>query len=213
MLRGCKSYDEVSIQPHNHACPDHDYCREFLSQVENSETLENTQMPKSRRAKLVSLTQTERKGKEGKEALFRNVRSAVDAHRYTWIFAVENMRNTHLKEVRARWSDSRILLGRSKVIAKAIGMSQAEAYCDGMDVLAQMLKGTAGLLCTNHKPASVIDWFADYSPKDFARAGTMSTIRYELPQGPVYSTGGMIAPEDDIHLSHTMEPLLRGFGG
>ena len=169
-------------------------------------------MPKSKREKLLSLTQTAKKGKEGKEALFRNVRAAIDTYRYTWVFSVDNMRNTYLKDVRARWSDSRILLGRSKVIAKAIGITPAEAYSDGIEGLQKSITGTVGLLCTSHAPEIVKDWFADYAKHDFARAGTISPVHIKVPAGQVYTTIGTMAKEDDVLLSHTMEPVLRALG-
>lgn len=169
-------------------------------------------MPKSRREKVISLTRTEKKGREGKENLFRSIREALDEHRYAWVFQVENMRNTYLKDVRAQWSDSRFFLGRTKVMSKALGSSAAEEYQDNIHLLAKLLKGTVGLLCTSHSPEVVMEWFSDYSKSDFARAGTIAPITFVVPAGPVYSRGGEISPEKDVLLTHTMEPSVRNLG-
>jgi len=64
-------------------------------------------MPKSKRAKVVHLTQTEKKGKELNEKLFANVREAADQFQHVFVFSVENMRNNYLKEVRTEFADSR----------------------------------------------------------------------------------------------------------
>lgn len=169
-------------------------------------------MPKSKREKVISLTKTDKKGREGKENLFRAIRESLDAHKYAWVFSVENMRNTYLKDVRAQWSDSRMFLGRTKVMAKAIGTSPSEEYLENLHRLAKMLKGTVGLLCTSHPPELVEEWFADYSKTDFARAGTISPITFSVPAGSVYTRGGQVSNEDDVLLSHTLEPSVRGMG-
>lgn len=169
-------------------------------------------MPKSKREKIISLTKTDKKGREGKENLFRSIRESLDEHKYAWVFSVENMRNTYLKDVRAQWSDSRMFLGRTKVMAKAIGTSPSEEYFDNLHSLAKLLKGTVGLLCTSHPPELVEEWFAGYSKTDFARAGTVSPITFTIPAGAVYTRGGQISSEDDVLLSHTLEPSIRGLG-
>lgn len=169
-------------------------------------------MPKSKRERVISLTQTDKKGREGKETLFRSIRESLDTHRYAWVFSVENMRNTYLKDVRAQWSDSRLFLGRTKVMAKALGSDAASEYLTGLHRLTPHLKGTVGLLCTSHDPTLVTDWFADYEKVDFARAGTRSTLTFTVPAGPVYTRGGQVDAEDDVLLTHTLEPTVRALG-
>jgi Ribosomal protein L10 len=69
-------------------------------------------MPKSKRAKLVTLSKVNKKGKEGSLKLFTNVRESVDKYQYCFVFSVENMRNTYLKALRSEFSlDSRFVLG------------------------------------------------------------------------------------------------------
>lgn len=169
-------------------------------------------MPKSKRDKKISLTQTEKKGREGKELLFDSIRSELDGARYTWCFSVENMRNTYLKDVRAQWADSRIFLGRTKVMAKALGATREEEYKENLHELAALVKGTVGLLCTQHPPELVREWFDEYRKTDFARAGTVSPVTFTLPEGTVYTRGGLIPAEDDVKLTHIMEPTLRQLG-
>ncbi len=64
-------------------------------------------MPKSKRAKVVHLTKVDKKGKELTIKLFANVRECLDLYQHCFVFSVDNMRNTYLKDVRNELSDSR----------------------------------------------------------------------------------------------------------
>ncbi len=66
-------------------------------------------MPRSKRAKVVHLSKTEKKGKELSIRLFASVRVSADQHKYCFVFAVENMRNTYLKELRTQFAGSRLV--------------------------------------------------------------------------------------------------------
>lgn len=67
-------------------------------------------MPKSKRAKVVHLSKTTKKGKELTLRLFANIREAIPQYPYIYVFSVDNMRNTFLKDVRTQLSDSRFVL-------------------------------------------------------------------------------------------------------
>jgi mRNA turnover protein 4 len=64
-------------------------------------------MPKSKRAKVVHLTKVDKKGKELTLKLFAAVQESLDAYQYCFVFSVDNMRNTFLKQVRSDFPDSR----------------------------------------------------------------------------------------------------------
>ncbi|KAL8798084.1 MAG: hypothetical protein Q9182_006974, partial [Xanthomendoza sp. 2 TL-2023] len=65
-------------------------------------------MPKSKRAKVVHLTKTPKKGKELTLRLYANIRACIPEYPYIYVFSVDNMRNNHLKDVRSELaSDSR----------------------------------------------------------------------------------------------------------
>lgn len=84
----CKSKFQTPLQHH--------------SNLQQSNT-----MPKSKRAKVLHLTKVEKKGKELTLKLFSNVRKCLDEYQYCFVFSVENMRNTYLKDVRSELADSR----------------------------------------------------------------------------------------------------------
>lgn len=68
-------------------------------------------MPKSKRAKVVHLTKTQKKGKELTLRLYANIRECIPQYPYIYVFSVENMRNNYLKSVRSELaSDSRYVV-------------------------------------------------------------------------------------------------------
>ncbi|OBT76926.1 hypothetical protein VF21_04135 [Pseudogymnoascus sp. 05NY08] len=166
-------------------------------------------MPKSKRAKVVHLTQVDKKGKELTLKLFANVQESIDKYQYIFVFSVDNMRNTYLKKVRADLSDSRLFFGKTKVMAKALGSTPETAYQTNTHLLAPYLAGNVGLLFTDRSPEEVSAHFAANTPTDFARAGTRATRRFAIPEGIVYSLGGEIAAESDVPMAHGLEPELR----
>ncbi|KAG0648832.1 alkyl aryl-sulfatase [Hyphodiscus hymeniophilus] len=165
-------------------------------------------MPKSKRAKVVHLTKVDKKGKELTLKLFANVRECLDQYQYCFVFSVENMRNTYLKDVRTEI----LFFGKTKVMAKALGLTPEEAYQDNTHLLSKYLAGNVGLLFTNREPSSITEYFANFSKTDFARAGTEATREFEVPAGIVYSMGGEMATEDDVPMAHSLEPELRKLG-
>ncbi|KAF2103863.1 mRNA turnover protein-like protein 4 [Rhizodiscina lignyota] len=166
-------------------------------------------MPKSKRAKVVHLSKVEKKGKELSQKLFDGVREAADQYQYIFVFSVENMRNTYLKNVRAEFSDSRIFFGKTKVMAKSLGSSPEDEYLPNLSQLTPHITGNVGLLFTSRAPSDVIQYFADFSEVDYARAGVSATRTFTIPEGVVYSRGGEVPVEDDEPLSHSLEVTLR----
>jgi mRNA turnover protein 4 len=117
------------------------FSRKFLFPALIEKGTKTFTMPKSKRSKVVSLTKTDRKTKEWKEDLFSKIRFAIDQYDYVplpfmkscadlqaWVFGVENMRNTYLKDVRKAWDDSKVMFGRTKVMAKALGTTKEDEY-------------------------------------------------------------------------------------
>lgn len=64
-------------------------------------------MPKSKRNRVVNLTQVNKKTREQKDKLFSNIRESVPQYQHCFVFGVNNMRNNYLKEVRHELNDCR----------------------------------------------------------------------------------------------------------
>ncbi|CRG84444.1 mRNA turnover protein 4 homolog [Talaromyces islandicus] len=170
-------------------------------------------MPVSKRARLVHESKTAKKNhKEQTRRLFANIRESVDKYDRLFVFSVDNMRNTYLKDVRTEFSDSRIFFGKTKVMAIALGNTAETAYAENLDKLTPFLTGAVGLLFTSRPRADVLAYFDSFRPADFARAGTVSTRAFTIPNGVVYSRAGEIPVSEDEPISHTVEPNLRKLG-
>jgi len=143
-------------------------------------------MPKSKRAKVVSLTKVAKKTREQKANLISDVQANADKWKHCWLFEVGNMRNGHLKTIRKLWKDSgRMFFGRSAVMAKGLGTTVGEEHLPGLHLLSKHIKGQIGLFFTDSPPDEVTAWFDDFHPPDFARAGIRASKTITIPAGPV----------------------------
>ncbi|OWF44670.1 mRNA turnover protein 4 homolog [Mizuhopecten yessoensis] len=157
-------------------------------------------MPKSKRDKKISLTQTKKKGLELKQKLIEEIRSCTEKYVRVFTFSVHNMRNVQLKEVRNDWHSSRFFFGKNKVMSLALGRTAEDECKDNIHKLSSQLHGQTGLLFTNKPKKEVLDYFDGYRMPDYARSGNIATQTVHLEQGPM--------PE----FSHSMEPQLRQLG-
>ncbi|XP_026494747.1 mRNA turnover protein 4 homolog [Vanessa tameamea] len=157
-------------------------------------------MPKSKRDKKVSLTKTNKKGLLLKQKTIEEIRNTISKYEHIFLFTVDNMRNTTLKDLRNDWKDSRFFFGKNKVMAVALGRTKSDEVEDQLNLLSKKLKGQCGLLMTNRDVSEVLEWFKTFRETEYARAGFIANRDVILPQGPL---------ED---FSHTIEPHLRRLG-
>lgn len=57
----------------------------------------------------VSLTKTTKKGLQAKQKLVEEIRKCVGKFHHIFVFSVENMRNSKLKDLREDWKESRYI--------------------------------------------------------------------------------------------------------
>ncbi|KAL2815166.1 ribosomal protein L10-domain-containing protein [Aspergillus granulosus] len=170
-------------------------------------------MPRSKRARIVHESKTAKKDhKEQTRRLYANIRECVEKYDHLFVFSVDNMRNTYLKDVRTEFADSRLFFGKTKVMAVALGHNPETEAAENLHLLHPYLTGAVGLLFTSRDPTSVTDYFDSFRPLDFARAGTEATRSFAIPAGLVYSRAGEIPASEDEPISHTIEPELRKLG-
>ncbi|OKL58238.1 Ribosome assembly factor mrt4 [Talaromyces atroroseus] len=170
-------------------------------------------MPVSKRARIVHESKTSKKNhKEQTRRLFANIRESVEKYDHLFVFSVDNMRNTYLKDVRTKFSDGRLFFGKTKVMAVALGNTPETAFAENLNKLTPFLTGAVGLLFTSRSPEDVLSYLESFRPSDFARAGTVSTRSFSIPNGVVYSRAGEIPTSEDEPISHTVEPALRKLG-
>lgn len=166
-------------------------------------------MPRSKRSKLVTLAQTDKKGRENKTRIFDEVREALDEFKYLWVLQLDDVRTPVLQDIRSDWVGSKLLLGKRRVLEKALGDNAQEEYKDNLHKVSKLCSGVPGLLFTNESPETVSAYFTAYSKADFSRAKSKSPIDFTIPEGIIYSRGGQISTEEDVPMSHSLEETLR----
>lgn len=166
-------------------------------------------MPRSKRSKLVTLAQTDKKGRENKTRIFDEVREALDEFKYLWVLQLDDVRTPVLQDIRSDWVGSKLLLGKRRVLEKALGDNTQEEYKDNLHKVSKLCSGVPGLLFTNESPETVSAYFTAYSKADFSRAKSKSPIDFTIPEGIIYSRGGQISTEEDVPMSHSLEETLR----
>lgn len=166
-------------------------------------------MPRSRRSKLVTLAQTDKKGRENKERIFDEVREALDTHRYVWMFYLDDVRTPVLQDIRGDWTGSKLILGKRRVLEKALGDTVEQEYKENLHKFSKLAGGVTGLLFTNEEVSTVQDYFTAYTKADFSRAKQRSPIDFTIPEGIIYSTGGRLPEEEDVPMSHSLELTMR----
>ena len=97
-------------------------------------------------------------------------------------------------------------------MAKALGSDPSTAPALGTHLLNPYLRGSVGILFSSRPPTDIENYFSNFRPLDFARAGTRATRSFTIPAGTVYSRAGEVAEEDDVPLPHGIEPELRKLG-
>eukprot|EP00093_Oithona_nana_P000876 00876.XXX_1008_63_1 [CDS] Oithona nana genome sequencing. len=159
-------------------------------------------MPKSRRDRKIALSKTQKKiGLETKQAMVDKIRGAVDEYPRLFVFSVDNMRNTHFKHIREEWaSHSKFFMGKNRVMALALGRTEAEEYNDKLHCVSKLLKNQRGLLFTSQNEDKVLEFFDEHSENDFLRTGGIAEDTVILEQGPL------------TQFSHAIEPQLRALG-
>jgi mRNA turnover protein 4 len=163
-------------------------------------------MPKSRRDKVVALTQTKKKDREWKGGLIENVREALDAFASVYVFRCANLRNNTFKDLKADLSEtSRFFMGSNKVLQVALGKGPEDEQRDNLHKVSTHVKGHAGLVFTNLTKEDLESALAKYEVNDFARTGAVAPETVTVEKGPVHGQHGGL-------MEHTLEPTLRKNG-
>lgn len=166
-------------------------------------------MPRSKRSKLITLSQTDKKGRENKTRIFDEVREALDEFQFVWVLQLDDVRTPVLQDIRSDWKGSKLILGKRRVLEKALGDNANEEYKDNLHKLTKLCTGVSGLLFTNEDVETVSSYFTSYSKADYSRAKSKAPIDFTIPEGIVYSRGGQIPLEEDVPMSHSLEETMR----
>jgi mRNA turnover protein 4 len=157
-------------------------------------------MPKSKRDKKVSLTKTTKHGMDWKKKLVVSVQEAAQEYASIFVFRIINMRISNLNELRKKFHDSKLYLGKNKVVALALGKSPESEILQDVHKISERLQGECGLLFTSRSESEVMEIFESFTELDYARSGARAVKTVELEEGPL------------DQFAHSLEPHLRSLG-
>jgi len=145
------------------------------------------------------LGQVKKQGRKRKEAIVETILECLDTYSHVYVFSMDNMRTSIVKELRQKFAEDRFVMGKQTVMAIGVGRNPEEEPRDNLHKLSEHLNGTAGLLFSNRKQKDVVSFFKSFSEPEYATGGTIATSDYVIPQGPVA-------------FQHTMADPLRKLG-
>jgi mRNA turnover protein 4 len=95
------------------------------------------------------------------------------------------MRSNKFKAVRVEFRDSKLFLGKNKLLQIALGRNEEEEYQENLKLVSkQIAGGSVGLLLTSRTKDDVVQYFKNLEEPDYARAGSVSpeTVIISLEQ-------------------------------
>jgi len=149
---------------------------------------------------MVSLTQTKKKGKEGKEQLIKKLRHLTTEHHTLYVILPINLRSDKMKNIRQRFKqNSSIVFGKNKVMQIALGKDDETEIKPNLHLLAQEVQGQCGVLFTNESRDKIEEFFRTYRELEFPRVGFRATKTVSVPEGKT-------------NFNHSLDPHLRKLG-
>lgn len=168
-------------------------------------------MPSSKRNRVVPTSKIRKNHKDLVRRLHANVQEAAEQYSHIFVFSVDNARNNFIKEVRVDFGDSRIFMGKTKVMQVALGRTPETECVPGVSKIQEYMKGEVGLLFTNRDPKEVEEYFQTYTRLDYARSGTVAPQEFRILPGELRTSYGVEGGEEEP-LPMSIEPTLRKLG-
>lgn len=85
----------------------------------------------------MSLTKTNKKGLLLKQKTIEDVRNSLNKYEHIFVFTVDNMRNTKLKDLRNEWKESRFFFGKNKVMSIALGKTKSDEVQENLNMVSK----------------------------------------------------------------------------
>src|SRR5689334_2468165 len=127
-------------------------------------------MPSSKRSRILPTSKTTKNRKDLVRRLAATIQELATTHRFIYVFNVSNMRNNFIKQVRTAFNDSRVVMGKTKVMMVALGRDAASETVPGVSKLGPYVSGEVGLLFTDRDVKEVEEAFAGFWNADYARS-------------------------------------------
>lgn len=122
-------------------------------------------MAKSKRNKIVHLTQVKKKGKDHKEDLLKTVENYASSYRRVFLFDFEQTSSDKILQLRMKVKDiGRVFVGRNSIISVALKAIGSRTNRDYEDLLSQ-IAGHRGLLFSNISSKKLVEILDNGQPE------------------------------------------------
>lgn len=161
----------------------------------------------SKRNKVITLAKTKKKDKSLKTKTFETTQKLLQSYARVFALSLKDFKTAAFQQIREMWRDSKFVMGKTRVLQKALGKTAEDALLPNSHQLAkvrsrQWLVGSCALLFTNRSEAEVVSFFTSFSQEGFLHAGAMAPEDVIIPAG----TGTF------SRYSNSIEPYLRKLG-
>lgn len=142
-------------------------------------------MPKSKRAKVVTLTKTtKRTTREKKEELVQNVIDALQEYTDLYVFDYSTCRTKYFKDARLKFrDDSKFFMTKNKILQVALEKLKDEHK--NIELIGNDLQGQRGLLFTKKPKKEVLKFFKEFKMKECPRSGFVVKEKITIEKGPL----------------------------
>jgi mRNA turnover protein 4 len=139
--------------------------------------------------------------------MVEKVRDLVEKFSSVILLEYSNFKTSSFQQVREQWPTSKFILGKAKVLQKALGTSpetspKPNLYQLSEVTITQNITGNSGLLFTNEDVSRAIEFFTFFSEDHYLHPGQVATDEVVIPAGVGTFT----------RFSNTIEPYLRQLG-
>lgn len=115
----------------------------------------------SKKSKEIHLTKVKPKGRELKLKLIQKTKELLEVFPTVFVFQYANFSTRPFQQLRESFTNSKFLLGKAKILVKALGAAPASSAKPNTHLLSIHLKGNCGLLFTRDSPGEIVDFFAN----------------------------------------------------
>jgi mRNA turnover protein 4 len=122
------------------------------------------------------ISQVTKQARKRKEAIVETIHECLGTYSHVYVFSMENMRTSILKDLRQKFADDRFIMGKQTVMALGVGRTPEEEPQENLHKLAEHLTGNAGLLFSNRPQKEVVAFYKSFSEEEFAVSGTPAKV-------------------------------------
>jgi mRNA turnover protein 4 len=145
--------------------------------------------PKSKRSKVVALTKTKKDFeslKKKKADRMEFLKQAIEEYNDIYAIKLENYQPKAYKKFLLDWRDSgKIFYCKRFITRKVFGVTKETELYKDISKIAVDLHGPCILLFTNESKKIVDEYFNNFGPSHYAKAGFIANVDFKIEKGKI----------------------------